>query len=145
MTHEVKNIFRHAKKEQGHHTYGVFPCPENWSVTCYNNPCNHALDSGQFKQHCRQRAAGGGRAGHTDLNGELARAIEETVSGATYGSPMTVLKWTPPSLRKICRILEERYCLKSSHSTVKKGLKKLATTARQIKRWSRWAFRVMLQ
>ena len=31
----------------------------------------HELDSDQFKQHCRQRAAGGGRADHTDLNGEL--------------------------------------------------------------------------
>ncbi len=85
----------------------------------------HELDNDQFEQHCRQRAVGGGRADHTDLNGELARAIEETVSGATYGSPMTVLKWTPLSLRKISRILEERYYLKASHSTVKKVLKKL--------------------
>ena len=85
----------------------------------------HELDSDQFKQHSRQRAAGGGRADHTALDGELARTIEEIVSEATYGSPMTVLKWTTLSLRKISRILEEKYSLKASHSTVQKVLKKL--------------------
>lgn len=47
----------------------------------------HELDSDQYKQNCRQRAEGGGRTDHTDLNGELTRAVEEIVSGATYGSP----------------------------------------------------------
>jgi len=55
----------------------------------------HELDNGDvFEQHGRQRAVGGGRISHTDQNSGLSNAIEEIVSGSTYGSPLTVLKWT---------------------------------------------------
>lgn len=81
----------------------------------------HELDNGDvFDQHGRQRAAGGGRTSHTDQNSELSNAIEEIVSGSTYGFPMTVLKWTTMSLRKISRVLKEKYFLEAGYNTVKK-------------------------
>lgn len=86
----------------------------------------HELDNGDvFEQHGRQRAVGGGRTSHTDQNSELSNAIEEIVSGSTYGSPMTVLKWTTMSLRRISRVLKEKYFLEASYNTVKKVLKRL--------------------
>lgn len=76
-------------------------------------------------QSSRQRAVGGGRKDSSSKDGELARAIEKIISGVTYGSPMSVLKWTTLSLRKISRILRERYSLETSYNTVRKILKKL--------------------
>lgn len=78
-----------------------------------------------FEPDSRQRAAGGGRTSRSGRNDELAKAVEEIVSGATYGSPTSVLKWTTLSLRKISSILKEKYFLKTSYNTVSKILKEL--------------------
>lgn len=87
-----------------------------------------------FGQNSRQRAVGGGRTNRTDKNDGLLNAIEEIVSGATYGSPMTVLKWTTLSLRKISKILEDKYFLKVSYNSVKKILKKLGYSRQSNKK-----------
>lgn len=72
-----------------------------------------------------ERIEGGGRPKFTDTNTNVLEAIEEIVSGATYGTPTKVLVWTTLSLRKISEILENNYSIKISHTTVGKALELL--------------------
>lgn len=86
----------------------------------------HELENGDvFEKNGRQRAVGGGRTSHTKPDSVLTCAVEEIVSGKTYGTPMGVLKWTTLSLRKISRILKEKYFMEASYATVRKILKEL--------------------
>ena len=72
-----------------------------------------------------ERIEGAGRPKFTDTNTNILEAIEEIVSGATYGTPAKVLVWTTLSLRKISEILENDYSIKTSHTTVGKALELL--------------------
>lgn len=72
-----------------------------------------------------ERAEGAGRPKLTDREIGILEAIEEIVSGATYGTPSKVLIWTTLSLRKISGILESNYSIKASHVTVGKALELL--------------------
>lgn len=78
-----------------------------------------------YKYGGAQREEGAGRPKFTDQNEGILEAIEEIVSGATYGTPSKVLLWTTLSLRKISEILESNYSIKASHTTVGNALKLL--------------------
>lgn len=72
-----------------------------------------------------ERTEGAGRPKFTDRETGILEAIEEIVSGATYGAPSKVLVWTTLSLRKISGILESSYSIRASHVTVGKVLELL--------------------
>jgi len=69
-----------------------------------------------------ERAPGAGRPKFTDSDTGILEAVEEIVSGATYGTPTRVLAWTTLSLRKISGILESEFSIRASHTTVGKAL-----------------------
>ena len=71
------------------------------------------------------RTEGAGRPKFTDREMGVLEAIEEIVSGATYGTPSKVLVWTTLSLRKISGMLESDYSIRASHVTVGKVLELL--------------------
>ncbi len=72
-----------------------------------------------------ERAEGARRPKLTDYETSILEAVEEIVSGATYGTLSKVLVWTTFSLRKISGILESNYSIRASYVTVGKVLELL--------------------
>lgn len=84
-----------------------------------------------------ERTKGAGRPKFTDREIGILEAIEEIVSGATYGTPSKVLVWTTLSLRKISGILESGYSIRASHVTVGRPWNFLDTAGSATKKWNR--------
>lgn len=84
------------------------------------------LDSGDlWERDSRIRSQGGGRKKAESEYGQLPEIIEKIIAESTYGTPSDIIKWTTLSLRKICRILKEKYHISVCHSTVQKIMKLL--------------------
>ena len=56
----------------------------------------------------RIRHKGGGRKRLEKKDPTVLAALERLMQDATAGDPMTELKWTPKSLRKLCRVLRRQ-------------------------------------
>lgn len=81
----------------------------------------------------RVRKAGGGRKKAVVVDAKLIQSIEEIVAPHTMGNPMTPLRWTSKSFRKICKALQDMGHT-ISHETTGKILKSLGYSIQQNKK-----------